>query len=329
MRYSTWCANLLGIALLLVVSAGSAQALATRTWVSGVGDDANPCSRTAPCKTFAGAISKTAAGGEIDVLDPGGFGAVTITKSITIDGSGGSTAGVLVAGTNGIIINDSGAGTAEVTIRNIDLEGVGFSATSPGIRGIWFISGAALHVQRSVIRNFRDLTNGIGIHFNPSGAAKLFVEDTVLSGNGNGSAGGGIIIQPTGAGSAKASLIRVSAENNVLGIRADGTGSTGGIAVSIDDSVASGNAFAGITAFTPVGGAATKVMINRSTSANNGTGLNANGAGATLRIGNSVVTGNTNGANIANGATMTSFGNNQVYDNLSGAGPVIPFAGPN
>ncbi|MCU0340213.1 MAG: hypothetical protein MUE30_10020, partial [Spirosomaceae bacterium] len=73
-------------------------------WVSGVGDDANPCSRTAPCKTFAGAISKTAAGGEISVLDPGGFGAVTITKSITLNGDG-TLAGILASGTNGIVIN--------------------------------------------------------------------------------------------------------------------------------------------------------------------------------------------------------------------------------
>src|SRR5450759_1326274 len=93
MRYSTWCANLLGVALLLIVSAGSAQAQATLTWVSGVGDDANPCSRTAPCKTFAGAISKTAAGGEINALDPGGFGALTITKAITIDGGAGQIDG--------------------------------------------------------------------------------------------------------------------------------------------------------------------------------------------------------------------------------------------
>ncbi len=84
----------------------SAQAQATRTWVSGVGDDANPCSRTAPCKTFAGAISKTADGGEINVLDAGGFGAVTITKSITIDG-GGSFASILASGTSGVIINDA------------------------------------------------------------------------------------------------------------------------------------------------------------------------------------------------------------------------------
>ena len=92
-------------ALLAVPQLASAQA--TRTWVSGVGDDANPCSRTAPCKTFAGAISKTATNGEINCIDPGGFGAVTITKSIQID-CRGVLAGVLVSGTNGIIVNATG-----------------------------------------------------------------------------------------------------------------------------------------------------------------------------------------------------------------------------
>src|ERR1700686_5897590 len=99
--------SLLSISATLLVFclwSGSAQAQASRTWVSGVGDDANPCSRTAPCKTFAGAISKTAPGGEINVLDPGGFGAVTITKAITIS-SQCFEAGVLVSGTNGIIVS--------------------------------------------------------------------------------------------------------------------------------------------------------------------------------------------------------------------------------
>src|SRR5258705_3485893 len=91
------------------LAAAPANAQATRTWVSGVGDDANPCSRTAPCKTFAGAISKTADQGEIDCIDPGGFGAVTITKSITIDGAG-TMGSILAAGTNGIIVNDAGSG---------------------------------------------------------------------------------------------------------------------------------------------------------------------------------------------------------------------------
>src|SRR5438045_8476177 len=92
------------LSLTILLFAGSAFAQATRTWVSGVGDDANPCSRTAPCKTFAGAISKTADGGEISVLDPGGFGAVTITKGITLNGDG-TLAGILAAGTKGTIIH--------------------------------------------------------------------------------------------------------------------------------------------------------------------------------------------------------------------------------
>src|SRR5712671_6285858 len=96
--------TLLGSALLMLAFTSVASAQATRTWVSGVGDDANPCSRTAPCKTFGGAISKTAPGGEIDCLDPGGFGAVTITKSLIIDCDSG-TGGILSSGTNAININ--------------------------------------------------------------------------------------------------------------------------------------------------------------------------------------------------------------------------------
>src|SRR5215469_16668411 len=112
--------NLAAMAVLLA-GASLAQAQATRTWVSGVGDDANPCSRTAPCKTFAGAISKTAVGGEIDVLDPGGFGALTITKSISIEANV-LVAGVLVSGTNGFVIAAGGNDT--VVIRGLTFEGL-------------------------------------------------------------------------------------------------------------------------------------------------------------------------------------------------------------
>src|SRR5690349_8388073 len=105
-----------------LLSALPAHAQATRTWVSGVGDDANPCSRTAPCKTFAGAISKTAAGGEISVLDPGGFGAVTITKSISITNDGVGEAGILASGVTGINIPTAGI---EVHVRGIVFDGAG------------------------------------------------------------------------------------------------------------------------------------------------------------------------------------------------------------
>src|SRR5437016_4235485 len=124
--------NILAIAIFTFAFASIAQAQATRTWVSGVGDDVNPCSRTAPCKTWAGAISKTAACGEIDALDPGGFGAVTITKSIILDGTG-TFASTLASSTNGIVINV--AATDFVTIRGISINGAGTSC-SFGLSGI-------------------------------------------------------------------------------------------------------------------------------------------------------------------------------------------------
>src|SRR6202011_469935 len=114
---------LFAMAACFCAMSSAAQAQATRTWVSGVGDDANPCSRTAPCKTFPGAISKTAAAGEIDVLDPGGFGTLTINKAITLDGGGGQVSSVLAGtGTNGIIVAAGANDT--VVIRNLSINGV-------------------------------------------------------------------------------------------------------------------------------------------------------------------------------------------------------------
>jgi hypothetical protein len=148
---------------------------ASRTWVSGVGDDANPCSRTAPCKTFAGAISKTAAGGEIDALDPAGYGAVTITKAITIDGGGGQVASVLVAGTNGIVVQ---AGPSDVVIlRNLRINGIG-----TGINGIRFLSGKDLNVESCYIFGFT--TNGVDIALNQATAVSAHILNTVIKNNG-------------------------------------------------------------------------------------------------------------------------------------------------
>src|SRR6201984_247200 len=136
-----------GIATIaLCLTAQPAHAQATRTWVSGVGDDVNPCSRTAPCKTFAGAISKTSAGGEIDVLDPGGFGALTITKSITLDGGGGQVASTLGAGTNGF--NVAAGATAIVVFRNLRIQGLLGNGGSPGNAGI---TGISVNSAKAVI----------------------------------------------------------------------------------------------------------------------------------------------------------------------------------
>jgi len=165
--------NVLALIVLTLGVSSLANAQATRTWVSGVGDDANPCSRTAPCKTFAGAISKTAASGEISVLDPGGFGVVTITKAITINGDG-TLAGILNAGTTGIIVN---AGVNDVVyIRNVSINGAG-----TGLNGIRFLAGKALHVENCNIYGQGNNTagNGHGILVNLSATGSgLFVKDT-------------------------------------------------------------------------------------------------------------------------------------------------------
>src|ERR1043166_1392607 len=156
------------IVFLLISSLAHAQA--SRTWVSGVGDDANPCSRTAPCKTFAGAISKTAAGGEIDALDPAGYGSVTITKAITIDGGGGQVASVLVSGTNGIVVQ---AGPSDMVIlRNLRINGIG-----TGINGIRWLAGRNLTVENCDIFGFT--TNGVDIALNQGTQATVHVFHTV------------------------------------------------------------------------------------------------------------------------------------------------------
>src|SRR5881227_1279415 len=168
------------LAVLFAVFAATvpANAQATRTWVSGVGDDANPCSRTAPCKTFAGAISKTADGGEIDCVDPGGFGAVTITKSITIDG-GGTFASILAAGTNGVNLNDSAsgaAGTKVARLRNLSINGAG-----TGVVGINYTSGKALYVENCQIFGFKSSTaQGIRVNLVLDGG-QVFVRDSIIA----------------------------------------------------------------------------------------------------------------------------------------------------
>ena len=168
--------NLLGALAIVLLGTTLMSAQASRTWVSGVGDDVNPCSRTAPCKTFAGAISKTAAGGEIDALDPAGYGAVTITKAITIDGGGGQVASVLVAGTNGIVVQ---AGPSDVVIlRNLRINGIG-----TGINGIRFLSGKDLNVENCYIFGFT--THGIDIALNQGTQATVHIINTVIKNVGS------------------------------------------------------------------------------------------------------------------------------------------------
>ena len=255
MRYSTWCVSLLGIALLLVISAGSAQAQATRTWVSGVGDDVNPCSRTAPCKTFAGAISKTAAGGEIDCLDPGGFGTVTIVKAITLDcggGVGGQLGSILASGTNGIIVSSSLPAGSSVTIRNMSINGAGVTLGVNGIR--YLAGGGALHVENVEIFGFSQN----GIDFENTAAANLFVRSSQISDN---TTGFGILVRPQGAVLANVSLDNVRLDRNLTGLRVEDGGKA-----TVEDSVAhanNGNGFLAVSA-----GTAAEINLIRSVASN-------------------------------------------------------------
>jgi Right handed beta helix region len=195
MKKHLW--TIFAIACGAILYANPAQAQATRTWVSGVGDDANPCSRTAPCKTFAGAISKTAPGGEINVLDPGGFGAVTITKSISII-SVGFEAGVLVSGTNGIVV--SVADADKVLLEGLDIEGLG-----TGLNGITIIGGGKTTIRRCSIRNFTQ--NGINLVGTAN--ARAMVETCTILNNA-----GGVNMQGAGGAVNTAFLQNCVLDNN-------------------------------------------------------------------------------------------------------------------
>jgi len=298
-----------------LLAAVPAHAQATRTWVSGVGDDANPCSRTAPCKTFAGAISKTAAGGEINCIDPGGFGAVTITKALTID-CANIEAGLLVAGTNGVIVN-AGA-TDIVVLRGIDFTG---TVSVPGLNGIRFIAGGALHVEKCLIREFTSpAPNGFGILFQPAAASKLFVSDTVLSGNSSGA----IMAKPTGTGSARVAITRTLAEDNGSGFSADTSApTTGAVLMSVRESDANGNTNSGFALNAVAGSGAVSALSDHASFRLNGTGISASGANAAVVVGASTIWGNGGGLVTASGGQIFSFGNNEITD--SGAFTGAPF----
>jgi len=292
----------LAILTALTCSASLASAQATRTWVSGVGDDANPCSRTAPCKTFAGAISKTAAAGEINVLDPGGFGGVTITKSISIINDGVGSAGVLVSGTNAIIVN-AGAGDV-VVLRGLDIEGLG-----TGLAGVKLLAGGSLSIENCTINNF----SANAIDYEPNNASQMSVKHTTIRNNvGSGATKGGILIKPTASGTALVSIDGVQMERNNLGVRAEDRSK-----VTIRDSSINGSSNDGINVTTTTAPATVNIV---NTTITNG-GLFAAGFAAVTTSGtNSVV--NLNGVTIAGNATglahptgqIISHSNNVVTD---------------
>jgi len=286
------------LALALCLLAGGAWAQASRTWVSGVGDDANPCSRTAPCKTFAGAISKTAAKGVISVLDPGGFGAVYISKSITIDG-GGREGSILSSLQNGVTVN---AGASDVVrLKNLSIDGVG-----NGINGVRFLAGAALILDNVKIHD----TTGQGVLFAPSGSSRLSISDSVISNHG----GAGVLVQAGGAGVATVTITNTRLFDNSHGLKAEDRSS-----VSIRNSDMSNNSNSGVLASSTI--QAVEVTVDSCQVVNNGLGnassaaIKAKGALASILIADNTVTGNYNGLVSQDGGDVVSFGRNRVSGN--------------
>lgn len=286
------------LSILSLTLASPAFAQATRTWVSGVGDDANPCSRTAPCKTFAGAISKTATGGEINTIDSGGFGAVTITKSITIDG-GSTLAGVLVSGTNGIIIN--AVSPVNVILRNLDINGIG-----TGLSGIKMLTGGQLSVENVKIYGFTQP----GINLTPSGDADVLVHNSDISNNGQP----GIVAAPGAAATLMGTVSGTRLVGNTRGLQAND-----GSQITVKNSVLSQNSVHGL-AVTGTTRPANVTIDNSILTGNVTVGARANGALGTIRLSNSVVTQNGVGLETAAGGIVYSYGNNRMAGNTGGVG---------
>jgi hypothetical protein len=269
---------------------GSAFGQATRTWVSGVGDDANPCSRTAPCKTFAGAISKTAAQGEINCLDSGGFGAVTITKAIQLD-CRGVIGGILAAGTNGVIVN-AGAND-RVVLRGLDINGAG-----TGVNGVRVLAARTVRIYNTSISGF---THN-GVDYVPTNLSRGIISNTEIFGN----TGNGVLLAPPAGGSSSRITVRRSEIDD------NGCGLT--VSSFLQDPAFNYGSNCGVLT-SGAGGEAIMIDLNSSITNSTRAGIFANGANAAHRIGGNEVFGNFAGLLAGAGGAVLSFGDNYVAGN--------------
>jgi len=277
------------VIVLALASVTTAHAQASRTWVSGVGDDANPCSRTAPCKTFAGAISKTAAGGEIDALDPGGFGALTITKAITIDG-GGSLASVLVSGTNAI--NVAAGATDTVTLRNLGFNGIG-----TGLDGISITSAGTVNVMHCTFEGFTQSN----IEINSTTSTYVLVEDSTMTGGHQGI----VIDGSSGPGPVIALIKNVTIQDTQTALR------TLRGHIDVTNSIFQNNAAYG--AYAQVG----SINLESSVFSSNGTALDAGSAGS-IAISNVDLLNNVVGIGSDAGIVSSAVNNRSVGNAVPG-----------
>jgi hypothetical protein len=286
--------------------AAPAQAQLSRTFVSSFGSDANNCDHPTPCRTFFGAHAKTNAGGEIVVLDPGAYGGLTITKSISIVNDGVGAASMFVSGTN-IGIDISAGVNDKIVLRGLTINGLG---TGSGNAGIQFNTGRSLTIENCVIRNLAlD-----GIIFTTNASSSLAVSNTLVADNGSG----GILVVPAGSGTVKAVFNHVEVVNNgIAGISVDGENSTGTVNATASNSVAANNGGNAFTAQSAAGHALTTLTVVQSVAANNLDGLVAIGTNAILRVAQSTVTGNTDGWQALNGGSVQSYGDNYIDGNTA------------
>ena len=267
-----------------------AQAQAVLTWVSGVGDDANPCSRIAPCKTFAGAQSKTIPGGQINVLDPGSYGVVTIVKTLSIDSPPGMAVIIPTPFSNAVNINiPADSAPRFASLRNITINGLG---PSVGVHGVSILSANAVYISDVVITNFA----GRGISDTRT-SGELFVKDTITRNNGEV----GIRIGPnSGSTSLAANLNRVTSEGNAY----HGVAAFGGARVTIEDSFLTGNDNSGLVVESSAG--STKVVVeNTNLSNNTDNGVFSGPGSSQTYIGRSIISNNTTGVNVFSGTVYT------------------------
>ncbi|MDQ3472743.1 MAG: right-handed parallel beta-helix repeat-containing protein [Acidobacteriota bacterium] len=293
MSKARFVVNALALIVLTLGVSSLANAQATRTWVSGVGDDANPCSRTAPCKTFAGAISKTATTGEISVLDPGGFGAINITKSITINGDG-TLAGILASLVNGVIVNAPSA-TGVVYLRNLTINGAG-----NGLNGIRYLQAKELHIENCAIYGFGNTGagNGNGIIAALGATGNLFVRNTTIF----NCAAAGINISTT-TGFAISTMDGVSLEALPTGLIIRNNAF-----VTVRNSVIAQSGSTGVS----IGGTNSSGNIENTILNNNPTAISVS---TTLNLTGSLVENNTTGVATSGSPTLRSGGNNRFLGN--------------
>ncbi len=300
-----------GALLACGLCATPATALNGRTWVSGHGTDSGACTLAAPCKTFAFALTQTPSPGEIDVLDPGAFGKVTIAGSISIINDGVGVAAIGIGSGDAITII-AGA-TDSVVLRGLTIEGVTGASD-----GIVFQSGGNLAIENCVVRNFV----GAGINISPSTSSSFTVSNTTAINNNVG-----IFVQPTGSAALTGVVSNTTANTNVSGIVVNGGGTTGTLNVTVADSDISNNSSgSGVVAISAAGNPPANVMLRNVVASNNVNGLVAQ-ANTILRVAHSVITGNTTGVNLTGGGIINSYSDNDIDGNTSdntGVLTVIP-----